>query len=89
MSKSIALLDVTRQRRASVKGVPDDFMVGELIEGSLARMELPRTDSNGRRLNYHGFLEREGRHLHASELVGEVLEDEDRIVLAPDIEAGR
>ena len=84
----IVARDVSGQSRASVRGIPSDYSVGELIEGLLDRMELSRNDTSGRPLNYHGHLEREGRHLHGSEVVGDVLEPEDEIVLQPDIEAG-
>jgi hypothetical protein len=80
--------DVSGQSRANVRGIPGDYSVGELIEGLLEKMELPRSDTSGRPLSYHGHLEREGRHLHGSEIVGDVLVPEDEIVLQPDIEAG-
>ena len=40
-------------------------------------MQLPKSDIGGRPLTYHARLEREGRHLHASELVGEALQEQD------------
>ena len=51
-------------------------------------MNLPPNDVEGHPLNYHARLEREGRHLRASETVGEVLEEQDEIVLQPHIVAG-
>ena len=80
--------DVTNQKRALVNGVSLDTTVGELIQGLLGQMNLPRNDASGRALSYHARLEREGRHLRATELVGEALREEDRIVLQPNIDAG-
>jgi len=34
-------------------------------------------------------LEREGRHLHASERIGDALQTEDHLTLHPNIDAGR
>jgi hypothetical protein len=86
---SLQASDVSNQTVARVGDVPTDFTVGELIQGLLSQMNLPRNDAAGRPLTYHGLLEREGRHLHASETVGEALQDRDRIVLQPEISAGR
>jgi hypothetical protein len=80
--------DVSNQKLADVSDVPVDATVGELVQGLLAQMQLPRNDSTGRPLTYHPRLEREGRHLRANERVGAALRDDDRIVLQPDIDAG-
>ena len=86
---SLRAWDVSRQKQARVDDVPSNATVGELVQGLIgSRMSLPRTDVEGRPLNYHARLEREGRHLHASEIVGDVLRDEDEIVLQPNIQAG-
>jgi hypothetical protein len=68
--------------------VPQDSTVGELILGVLAQMSLPQNDVSGRPLTYHALLEREGRHLHASEKVGDALQVNDQLVLQPNIDAG-
>jgi hypothetical protein len=80
--------DVSGQNLANARGVPADSTVGELVQGLLAQMKLPRNDVAGRPLNYHARLDREGRHLHASEIVGDALQQQDRIVLQPNIDAG-
>lgn len=80
--------DVSGQKMANVRDVPLDSTVGEMVQGILSQMNLPRNDSGGRPLNYHALLEREGRHLHASETVGDALQQDDRIVLQPNIDAG-
>lgn len=80
--------DVSGQKLTNVKNVPADATVGELVQGLLAQMQLPQNDPGGRPLNYQARLEREGRHLHASERVGEALQTGDRLVLQPNIDAG-
>ena len=79
--------DVIGQRPVDVKA-PTDATIGELIEGLLPRMNLPASDSGGRALSYQALLDRDGRHLHASELVGDSLQPHDRLVLQPEINAG-
>jgi hypothetical protein len=73
---------------ANVRDVPDDATVGEVIEGLLAELAMPRIDSSGRPLTYHARLEREGRHLHASERVAETVRSGDHVVIQPSIHAG-
>ncbi len=80
--------DVSQQRFADLNDVPGDATVGEVISGLLSRMSLPRNDTSGRPLTYHARLDREGRHLLASELVGDVLVEDDELVLQPNIDAG-
>jgi len=80
--------DVSGQKMVNVKGVPPDSTVGELIQGLLAQMSLPPNDVSGRPLTYHARLEREGRHLHAAERVGDALQTGDQVVLQPNIDAG-
>ena len=84
----IQVSDAFGQQAASVDEVPAECTVGELIQGLLADMHLPRNDGDGRDIVYHARLEREGRHLHGSELVGDALLPGDEIQLTPNIEAG-
>jgi hypothetical protein len=65
-----------------------EMSVGELLDGLVPRMKLPRLGNGGRPLTYHARLEREGRHLHATEVVGEALQSKDRIMIQPTIDAG-
>ncbi len=80
--------DVSGQKTLKLKGVPADASVGEVIQSLLPRMRLPPHDVEGRPLTYQVHLEREGRHLHASETVGDALQEDDHIVLQPNIMAG-
>ena len=84
----IQAADVTGQNVINVNRLDREMTVGELIEALLPRMRLPRLGNGGRQLTYHARLEREGRHLHATEVVGDALQAEDRIMLQPTIEAG-
>jgi hypothetical protein len=85
---SLHARDVTGQKTARVSDVPADATVGELVQGLVTRMGLPPNDVQGRPLNYHARLEREGRHLRASETCGEALHEQDELVLQPHITAG-
>jgi hypothetical protein len=87
-SIGLRISDVSGQKSAEAKGVPADSTVGELVHGLLGSMRLPRNDVTGRPLTYRARLEREGRHLHASERVGDALQENDRLVLQPNVDAG-
>jgi hypothetical protein len=80
--------DVSGQKSLEVNGLQPDATVGELVRASLAGMSLPENDTTGRPLVYHALLEREGRHLHTSERVGDALQTGDKVVLQPNIDAG-
>ncbi|MCP4896930.1 MAG: hypothetical protein GY906_08135 [bacterium] len=88
LEMKLRVSDVSGQKTAYVPKIPADATVGELIEGLLPQMKLPQNDPAGRSLVYHARLEREGRHLNASEVVGEVVQLGDRITLQPNIDAG-
>jgi hypothetical protein len=80
--------DVSGQKLFKVPAAPGDATVGELVNSLLAKMHLPENDSNGQRLAYQARLEREGRHLHAAERVGDALQSGDALTLQPNIDAG-
>jgi hypothetical protein len=88
MGVGLSVLDVSGQRQRNVSNVPEDSTVGELVQGLLSQMNLPQNDPSGRPLTYHARLEREGRHLLASERVGDALQTGDQLVLQPNIDAG-
>jgi hypothetical protein len=85
---SLTVSDVSGQKQFDVSNAPADGNVGELIQEMLGRMNLPKNDSAGQPLNYHARLEREGRHLHASERIGDSIAPGDRLTLQPNIDAG-
>ena len=80
--------DVTGQHAVRLRAVPGDSTVGELVTTAVSRLALPNVDPEGRPFSFQARHETTGQHLFASELVGEVLEDGDRIRVSPDISAG-
>lgn len=89
MSIALQASDVSGQKVVNVTNVPGDSTVGELVQSLLGKMQLPKNDVSGHPLTYHALLEREGRHLHASEWLHDALKPEgDRVVLQPNIDAG-
>ena len=80
--------DVTGQKVTSVKSVPVDGTIRELIDDVMARMKLPKTGPDGRPVAYQARLARGGRHLHDSERVNDAVQNDDRVVLLPNVEAG-
>jgi hypothetical protein len=86
--KGIEVSDVTGQKRMSVSNIPTDATVSELVQELMVELQLAKHDVGGRPLVYHARLDREGRHLHGSEVVGESLTSGDTVVLTPNIEAG-
>jgi len=90
-SESISMLevsDVTGQKRLELSDVPADATVGEVIEELLADLNLSPTDVEGRPLTYQARLDREGRHLHPSEKIGDATRSGDHLTLQPNIDAG-
>jgi hypothetical protein len=87
-SFAVTASDVTRQKVRSLDGVAPDKTIGELVEQFLRELALPERDPDGRPLSYHALLEREARHVNASELVGDALAPGDRLTIQPRIQAG-
>lgn len=79
---SLQASDVSGQKIVTVPSIPLDATVGELTRGLLAKMQLPDN------IPYQVRLERQQRHLHASERVADALETGDKVVLQPSIDAG-
>jgi hypothetical protein len=80
--------DVSGQRAFSVKRLAAESSVGELVRRLVGKLGLANQDSSGRPTVYRAYLEREGRHLHGSELVADSLRTQDSLVIQPDIQAG-
>jgi hypothetical protein len=85
---SLTVSDVSGQKVFRVPQAPPDATVGELVHSLMSQMNLPANDPNGQPLAYQARLEREGRHLNASERVGDALETGDKLMLQPNIDAG-
>ena len=79
--------DVTGQKSLQVR-VARDATIGEWIQSVLDDLDLNRKDAYGTPHPYRARLEREGRHLNASEIAGEVLREDDHVVLQPGVMAG-
>ncbi len=79
---SLHASDVSGQKTVNIPSVPPDATIGELMRGLLPKMQLPDN------IPYQAHLEREGRHLHASERVSDALQTGDHVVLQPSIDAG-
>ena len=88
MGLDVEVADASGQKLQAVNGLPPDSSVGELVQALLGPMNLPRNDPEGRALTYQARLEREGRHLHTSERVGDALQTGDRVTLLPNVDAG-
>lgn len=84
----LEISDVSGQKVFSVANAPTGNTVGELVQEMLGKMNLPRNDASGAPLTYQARSEREGRHLNASERIGDALEPGDRLTLQPNIDAG-
>jgi hypothetical protein len=84
----LEISDVSGQKVFSVTNAPANNTVGELVHEMLGKMNLPRNDASGAPLSYQARLEREGRHLNASERIGDALERGDKLTLQPNIDAG-
>jgi hypothetical protein len=89
MESGFEVSDVTGQKVLAVSEMPEDVTVSELIPGLVGKMRLPLNDASGRPLSYHARLDREGRHLQGAERVAEAVRTGDRIVLQPNVDAGR
>ena len=80
--------DVTGQYASRLRGYPSDATVRDLVLELVDQMGLNRSDPSGVPYVYQARHERDGRHLHASEVVGEALKTGDRLTLHPNIDAG-
>jgi hypothetical protein len=88
MGIGLNVSDVSGQKLVRASGVPIGTTITELVQGLLTKMGLARHDVEGRPLTYNARLDREGRHLNGGEIVGDSLENDDLIVLTPNIDAG-
>ncbi len=84
----VTATDISRQKRIRAKKVRWESTMADLVQDLLPRLHLPAQDADGRPLNYHARLDREGRHVHSSEVVGQALRQADEITIQPDVVAG-
>ena len=83
---TIRATDVTGQRIIRLRDVGEET-IAQLVDRLLPAMGLPAV-VDGRDVSYSLRLEREGRHLHASEDADSVLKEDDEVLVAPNIDAG-
>ena len=88
MTLGLRVSDVTGQKTVRAPAVPASSTIREMVERLIAKIGLSRNDFEGRPLQYQARLSREGRHLNGAETVGDALQDDDEIVIAPTIDAG-
>lgn len=74
--------DASGQKVVDVPNIPLGYTIGELTRALLPKMQLPDN------VPYQVRLERQQRHLHASERVEDALETGDKVVIHPSIDAG-
>lgn len=80
--------DVTGQKRFHAPQVLPGHSVEELVGLAMPAMRLSTRDNEGRPIAYRARLEREGRYLNGSEVVGDALQADDVVSLHPSIDAG-
>ena len=85
---SITASDVTGQKHARARNVPADGSIGDLVDGLLPRLRLNSLGRGGQPVHYDARLQREERHLHRTERVGDALIPDDHLVLHPRVVAG-
>ena len=86
-SLTVRVTDASGQNLFLARDISLDSTVGELITSLPSRMGLV-DKANSKPIAYTARLDREGRQLNASERVGDVLREDDRLVIAPSIDAG-
>jgi hypothetical protein len=89
LAETYEVSDVTGQKVLAVSNVAEDVTIGEFIQEMLGKMRLPSNDASGRPVSYRARLDREGRHLQGTERVHESLKPGDRVVLQPNVDAGK
>ena len=85
---SFSVSDVTGQKTLAIDSIPIEGTVEEFVACVVPEMNLPKNDSEGHPLTYHPLNETAGRHLHATEKIGEAINPDDRIVFQPNVDAG-
>jgi hypothetical protein len=83
---SVTVEDFTGQVRRRARGIPTDANVGDLVAGLMHELRLPANDSQGRPLPYSARAR--GESLTESDLVGNVLVEDDVVTLTQNVTAG-
>lgn len=84
---SIEVEDFTGQVRRRAPAVPRDARVSDLVERLRQTLHLPEVDASGRPVLY-GARDRRGNALNSSDMVGDVLEEDDLMTITKNVTAG-
>jgi hypothetical protein len=84
----LQVVDVSGQKMFQLDDVEPDSTVDELLRRAVPELRMPQNDVAGRPLAYQLRLDREGRHLHSAERVGDATLQQDRLTILPNIDAG-
>lgn len=84
---TVEVEDFTGQVRRRAGGIPRNATVSDLVESIQHDMQLPDQDAQGRPILY-GAATAHGQMLNATDLVGEVLDDEEVVTLTKSVTAG-
>jgi hypothetical protein len=84
----LVVTDLSGQHHLRASDVPKSATITQMLEDLLARLKIGRHDSNGAPLEYRVRLDREARHLHGDERVGDALRPDDEVTLHPTADAG-
>ena len=84
----VQVTDVSGQKSYRFDGVEPDATVGELLRRMVPELRMPTNDTAGRPLAYQVRLDREGRHLHSAERIGDAVQTDDQLTILPNIDAG-
>jgi molybdopterin converting factor small subunit len=83
----LAVRDATGQQEFDAE-VPSDATWGEVLPELIESLDLPDRGPDDQTI-WAGRVDCDGgRYLHASEVVGDVLADQDEVVLMPEVTAG-
>lgn len=84
----ISATDHSGQKRFDVRSIPGATTIAELVRSLRTTLGLVEHDAKGNQIAYRARLDREGRHLHGAERVGDAVKPGDTIALSPKVNAG-
>lgn len=88
LTLDVTAYDVSGQKRGDASNIGGETTVEEMVNALVPAMGLPTHDAEGQQIHYQALFEKEGRYLHNSEKVAEILQPGDEVVLHPNIDAG-
>ncbi len=80
--------DASKQKEVTVDDIPRDATVGEVVQQLLSELGYAVKDESGAPLSYQALLERERRHVHDTERIGDAFVQDDSLTVHPNIQAG-